>query len=92
MIISFRHKGLKKFYWYGVEKGIAPVHAAKLRIILAALGAATEPSDLAFPSFKLHPLQGTLKAHWSIWVDAHCRITFRFIGEDIELVDDQDYH
>lgn len=92
MIISFRHKGLKKFYLYGVEKGIAPMHAAKLRLILAALNSATEPIDLHFPSFRLHSLQGILKTHWSIWVDAHWRITFRFVGEDIELVDYQDYH
>jgi len=75
-----------------VENGIAPVHAAKLRIILAALHSATELIDLQFPGFKLHPLQGTLKSHWSIWVDAHWRITFRFVGEDVELVDYQDYH
>ena len=90
MIISFKHKGLKKFFLYGIEKGIAPVHAAKLRLILAALNSAAEPIDLPFPGFKLHPLQGTWKSHWSIWVDAHWRITFRFIGEDLELVNYQD--
>lgn len=30
--------------------------------------------------------------HWSIWVNGNWRVTFRFAGTDVELVDYQDYH
>jgi len=92
MIISFRHKGLKQFFLHNTQNGIAPVHAVKLRLILTLLNAAAGPEDVIFPGAKLHPLKGFLLGHWSIWVDAHWRVTFRFIGEDVELVDYQDYH
>jgi proteic killer suppression protein len=59
---------------------------------LAALNVAGGPGELYLPMFRLHPLKGGLKAHWSITVNANWRITFRFIGPDIELVDYQDYH
>jgi len=44
------------------------------------------------PAFKLHPLHGDLKGHWSVWVNGNWRVTFRFFGADAELVDYQDYH
>jgi toxin HigB-1 len=67
-------------------------HAAKLARILAALDAAATPAELDLPSFKLHPLKGKLKDFWSIWVNGNWRVTFRFIGADVELVDYLDYH
>ncbi|EAR20833.1 type II toxin-antitoxin system RelE/ParE family toxin [Nitrococcus mobilis] len=48
--------------------------------------------DLNVPSFKLHPLEGELKGYWSIWVNGSWRVTFRFTGSNVELVDYQDYH
>lgn len=36
--------------------------------------------------------KGDLAGHWSIWVNGNWRVTFRFIGADVELVDYQDYH
>ena len=92
MIVSFRHKGLERFYRDGSTRGIRPAHAAKLRIVLTALDAADSPGQLRLPAFKLHPLKGNLKDHWSIWVNGNWRITFRFAGQDVELVDYQDYH
>lgn len=92
MIIGFRHKGLEAFYKKGTTKGIQTAHAAKLRRILALLDVATSTDDLNLPSFKLHPLKGGLKGHWSIYVNGNWRITFRFIGVDVELVNYLDYH
>ena len=92
MIISFRHKGLEGFYRTGKTPGIQPAHAAKLLRILAALDVATGPAELNFPGYKLHPLKGTLDGHWSIWVNGNWRVTFRFVGVNVELVDYQDYH
>ncbi|WP_375621820.1 type II toxin-antitoxin system RelE/ParE family toxin [Bartonella sp. AA97HXZ] len=44
------------------------------------------------PAFKMHPLKGELTGYYSIWVNGNWRVTFRFIGTDVELVDYQDYH
>lgn len=92
MIISFRHKGLEAFYTSGTTKGIQAAHAAKLGRILGLLDVATILADVDLPGFKLHPLKGNLKGYWSVWVNGNWRITFRFVGADVELVDYQDYH
>ena len=92
MITGFRHKGLEAFYTTGTTRGIQAAHAAKLRRILALLAVAAAPADLNIPSFKLHPLKGQLNGHWSIWVNGNWRVTFRFIGVDVELVNYVNYH
>ena len=92
MIVGFRHKGLRSLYETGSTRGVQADHAAKLLSILAALDAASQPDELALPAYRLHPLKGKLKGHWSIWVNGNWRVTFRFIGADVELVDYQDYH
>lgn len=92
MIVGFRHKGLEAFHRTGSIRGIQPAHAQKLARVLAALEAAAAPSELGLPAFKLHPLRGGLKGHWSIWVNGNWRVTFRFVGVDVELVDYRDYH
>lgn len=92
MIVSFRHKGLELLFRTGSTKGVQGAHGAKLLRILAALDVAAGPDDLTLPAFKLHPLKGKLKGHWSIWVNGDWRVTFRFVGTDVELVDYLDYH
>jgi proteic killer suppression protein len=92
MIIGFRHKGLEAFYRNGSRRGIQAAHAKKLGMILAMLDVAKEPQDLNQSALRLHPLKGDLKSHWSIWVNGNWRVTFRFAGADVELVDYQDYH
>ena len=92
MIIGFRHKGLKLLYESGSAKGVQATHKAKLSSILAALDVAQVPDELSLPSYRLHPLKGALKGYWSIWVNGNWRVTFRFVGTDVELVDYQDYH
>ena len=92
MIVSFRHKGLEDFYASGSTRGIQVAHASKLTLILTALDAAETADHLRLPAFKLNPLKGKLRGHWSIWVNGNWRITFRFHGPDVELVDYLDYH
>ena len=91
MITGFRHKGLEQFYRTGSKRGIQASHSKKLHFILAALDVATEPADMNLPAFSLHPLKGNLKDHWSVWVNGNWRVTFRFDGTNVELVDYQDY-
>jgi proteic killer suppression protein len=92
MITGFRHKGLEAFYRTGTTRGIQATHAAKLGRILGLLDVAASPEDLSVPSLKLHPLKGELKSHWSIWVNGNWRVTFRFVGINVELVNYLDYH
>jgi proteic killer suppression protein len=68
MIKSFRHKGLKKFFESGSVAGIRPQHAKRLRMQLAALDTAHSIEDMNIPGFRLHPLKGSERGRWSIWV------------------------
>jgi proteic killer suppression protein len=79
MIVSFRHKGLERLYRSGSARGVQAEHRAKLRRILAALDAATSAQDLNHPGYRLHPLKGKMRNHFSIWVSGNWRVTFRFI-------------
>ncbi|OSI09857.1 Plasmid maintenance system killer protein; Toxin higB-1 [Neisseria zoodegmatis] len=92
MIKSFKHKGLAIFFETGNKAGIQANHAEKLKLQLSALNRATSPRDVNAPGWQLHQLSGNLKDHWSIKVNGNWRITFRFNGNDVEVVDYQDYH
>jgi len=92
MIRSFRHKGLERYFHTGSKVGIEPVHARRLRLQLALLDAATVPSDMNLPGWRLHPLHGPLEGRWAVWIDKNWRLTFTFAGFDAAAVDYQDYH
>ncbi len=92
MIRSFKHKGLERFFRTGSKAGIRPDHEKKLRTQLTALAYAEKPNDLGTRGWDLHPLQGELAGFWSIKVNGNWRVTFRFTGTDVEIVDYQDYH
>lgn len=92
MIRSFRHKGLERFFKTGSKTGINAAFASKLTKQLSTLDAANDVKQMGIPSWKLHPLQGELSDYWAVSVNGNWRLTFRFIGEDAEVVDLQDYH
>lgn len=92
MILSYRHKGLKKFAETGSKAGIQARHAERLRRLLTALNVANSPEDMNAPGSNLHSLNGDLEGHWSVSVSGNWRLTFSFEGADAILVDYQDYH
>jgi proteic killer suppression protein len=92
MITSFRHKGVQNFFETGSKAGIQPSHAAKLRVQLTRLDDATSPQDMSAPGWHLHQLSGNLEGHWAVKVNGNWRLTFHFEGENVVLVDYQDYH
>jgi proteic killer suppression protein len=92
MIVSFRHKGLERFFNTGSKAGIKPEFAQKLGVQLSTLDAANDVSQMGVPGWDLHPLQGDLADHWSVKVNKNWRMTFKFVGENAEVVDLQDYH
>lgn len=92
MIKQIIHKGLKKLYNTGSTAGIQVKHAAKLNRILGSLDVALNSDDMDLPSYDLHQLKGDKKEIWSVKVNGNYRVTFRFIGNDVELVNYEDYH
>ena len=92
MIRSFRHRGLQHFFESGSKAGIQPKHANRLRVRLIRLDTARGPEDMDLAGWRLHGLKGDLVSHWSVRVDANWRLTFRFSGTDVEVVDYLDYH
>jgi proteic killer suppression protein len=92
MIKNFIHKGLRNFYASGSTAGIQKKHEKKLRLILANLDQAEEPDDMDLPGLFMHQLKGDRKDIWSVRVSGNWRITYRFTGRDIEIVNYEDYH
>jgi proteic killer suppression protein len=92
MIISFIHKGLEKFYSTGKTSGIQKKHEKKLRLILSNLDQAISPDDMDLPGLFLHQLKGNRKEIWSVRVSGNWRVTFRFRGQNAEIVNYEDYH
>lgn len=92
MIQSFRHKGLKKFFEAGSAAGIQPHHAKRLRMLLSALDTAQTIDDMDVPGFRLHPLKGTDRGRWSVWVNGNWRMTFEFVEGHAHVLDYEDYH
>ena len=92
MIKIFSHKGLKAFFETGNKAGIQAQHEQKLRLQLVSLDNAKSKNDINVPSWQLHELKGDMRRHYSISVNGNWRLTFRFEGEDVILLDYQDYH
>ena len=92
MIQSFRHKGLRKYFESGSAAGIQPQHAKRLRMLLVALDTAQAIEDMNVPGFRLHPLKGSERGRWSVWVNGNWRITFEFRDGHAYVLDYEDYH
>ena len=91
-IQSFRHKGLQRFFLTGSKAKIQAKHASRLRLILGRLHVATERKDMDLPGLVLHELKGRRKGTWSIRVSGNWRLTFRFVGKDVDGGNYEDYH
>ena len=92
MIVSFRHKGLSRYFKSGSKAGIQAKHASRLRLQLAALDSAQTIEDMDIPGYRLHPLKGRSKGRWSIWVSGNWRLTFEFRDGNVHVLDYEDYH
>ena len=92
MIRTFRHKGLERFFGKGDSRGIQTRHAGRITRILDLLDEASSPEQLVVPGMFLHPLKGARKGEWAMTVSGNWRITFRFDGEDVIVVNLEDYH
>ncbi len=59
MIISFTHKGLRKFYQTGSKAGIQTNHVTRLSLILSLLDVSEKPDDMDVASLFLHQLKSS---------------------------------
>ncbi len=92
-IESFRHNGLKRFYFADDPRGLPSAQIEKIRNILTALQEAGKASEVGlFPGWRLHPLKGDLRGYWSVTVTGNRRIIFRFENGRAFDVDLIDYH
>lgn len=91
-IRGFRHKGLELFFTRGMAAKIQAKHAERLRVILGRLNVAREPRDMDLPGLQLHPLKGDRRGTWAVSVSGNWRVTFRFVEQDVDRVDYEDYH
>ena len=92
MIKSWRHKGLYNFFKTGSTKGIQAKHKDKLQKQLTLLNVVKCAGDIAIPSWRLHTLKGDHKEHYAITVSGNWRLTFKFEGEHVILLNYQEYH
>ncbi len=92
MIVSFRHKGLKRFYEEDDPSKLPAEMIERIRDILTVLEHATELSAVDRPTLRLHALKGDLKGFHAVTVRANWRIMFRFEGGNSRDVDFVDYH
>jgi proteic killer suppression protein len=61
-------------------------------MLLIALETAQVIGDMDIPGFRLHPLKGSDRGRWSIWVNGNWRVTFEFSDGQACLLDCEDYH
>jgi proteic killer suppression protein len=92
MIVSFKHKGLKRLFERGDRSHIGAGLINKVENILATLDAASTPQALDLPGYRLHPLKGDRRGFWAVTIRANWRIIFRFEDGDALDVELVDYH
>ena len=92
MIKKFRHKGLRKLFESGVVSGVQPLHATRLRQILALLETSDSIEDMDLPGLNLLELKGQKKGTYSVKVSGNWRVTFKIIDGDVSDVNYEDYH
>jgi len=92
MLKTFRHKGLKRLFEGDDPSGVRADQVRRIKDVLAHLDQARHPSALDLSGYRLHPLRGELKGHWSVTISGNWRIVFLFVDGDAFDVDLVDYH
>jgi proteic killer suppression protein len=92
MILSFKHRGLKRLFEKGDRSQIGADLLHRVENVLSVLDAANMPQALDLPGYHLHRLKGERKEFWAVPVRANWRIVFRFENGDAFDVELVDYH
>lgn len=91
-IMSWKHKGIRRFFESGDTSGIQVDHAAKLKRILTLLNTASRADEMRLPGFDFHLLHPKADKKCSVSVNGNWRVTFRFENGNAEIVNYEDYH
>ncbi len=92
MIRSYRNSGLEAFATTGSTRRMPVQQTRRVQLLLAALDAATKPTDMAQPGFHFHNLAPGQPSRFSVRVTGNYRLTFAWDGQDAIEVDLEDYH
>jgi toxin HigB-1 len=94
MIKSISHKGLRQLWESGKSSKLPFDQINRIRQMLEVIDSAQNvPQDFEFfRSWRVHPLKGEWKGHWSLSVKENWRIIFKFVAQDAFDLDYIDYH
>jgi toxin HigB-1 len=92
-LVSFRHKGLDRFWLKDDRRGLPPRYVEKIRAMLTAIAEAKNVSEIEkYAGWRLHQLTGDRRGTWSMSVTRNYRLTFRVVELGVIDLDLQDYH
>ena len=92
MIRSFKTRSLKRFWEKSDAKRLPPEQVERIEMILDALDASVEPSDMDLPGLGFHHLSGDRKGQYTVKVTGNWRIVFGWEDGDAVNVEHTDYH
>lgn len=92
MIVSFKHKGLKRLYEQGDKSKLRRDIADKAELYLSILNTAETIKECDVLGFGFHTLKGNYQGFYSVSVSRNHRIVFRFQNGKAFDVDLTDYH
>lgn len=92
MIISFKHKGLERYFTKNEKRGLNQQHIKRIARILDRLDSAEVIKDMDLPGYGLHALLGNKHGIWSVKVSANWRLTFKLSEGEASEVNLEDYH
>ena len=92
MIVSIRHRGLRRLYELDDRSKVVPWLVERAEEVLGMLDVAKRSRDMDLPGYRLHRLKGDLRGYWSVTLSANWRIIFRLEEENAYDIDLVDYH
>ena len=92
MIVSFKHRGLKRFFLLGDASRLPQDMINRIDTLLTKLHASATIQEMDMHSYHLHELKGDRKGTWSVTVRANWRMTFGFENGQAFDVNFEDYH
>ncbi len=92
-IKSFKHKGLKNYYYNDDVSELNAEHVKKIGYALDAIDASHHPKHLkAIYQKRFSEKKGSGKGVYSIEINGNMRITFQIEDDGAVLLDYRDYH
>jgi plasmid maintenance system killer protein len=92
-IVSFRHKGLERFWRDNDWRGLPPRCAEKIRAMPTAIAEAENLGKIErYSGWRLHALTGDRRGTWSMIVTRNYRLTFRVVDLTVAEINLEDYH